>query len=75
MVVLLRTYAMDRRMTMTIPTGDARRPRTQLLLYLPAAGVPPLEGTTRDAVVRLLAQLLTSAGRQDVDGEARDETR
>ena len=60
---------------MTTRTTDARSPRQQLLLYLPAAGAPPLEGTTRDAVVRLLAHLLTSACRQDVGGEGRDETR
>ena len=60
---------------MTTRTTDARSPRQQLPLYLPAAGAPPLEGATRDAVVQLLAHLLTSACRQDVGGEGRDETR
>ena len=43
---------------MTERTTDAPIPIRQLLLYLPAAAAPPLEGVTRDAVVRLLAQLL-----------------
>lgn len=60
---------------MTTRTTDTRHPRKQLLLYLPAAGAPPLEGVTRDAVVHLLARLLTSACTQDVGGEGRDETR
>ncbi len=56
-------------------TTGAPSPRKQLPLYLPVAAAPALEGTTRDAVVRLLAHLVISAGRQDVGGEARDETR
>lgn len=60
---------------MTTKTTDARSPRQQLPLCLPAPGAPPLAGPTRDAVVRLLAHLLTSACRQDVGGEGRDETR
>jgi branched-subunit amino acid aminotransferase/4-amino-4-deoxychorismate lyase len=75
MVVLPRAYATGRRMTMTTRTTDTRTPRKQLPLYLPAAGTPLLEGVTRDAVIQLLAQLLTSAVTQDVGGEGRDETR
>ena len=60
---------------MTPPFPDSWNLRTQLSLYLPAVSTPPLEGATRDAVVRLLAQLLTSACRQDVGGEGRDERR
>jgi hypothetical protein len=75
MVVLPRTYATSRRMIMTTRPTDARSPRKQLPLYLPDAEAPPLEGSTRDAVVRLLARLLTSACKHDVTGEERDETR
>jgi hypothetical protein len=75
MVVLNRTDATGRRMTMTTRTTETRTPRNQLPLYLPAAGAPPLEGATRGAVIQLIAQLLTSACRQDVGGEVRDETR
>jgi hypothetical protein len=60
---------------MTTRTAEVRNPRRQLPLYLPAAGAPPLEGVTRDTVVRLLAHLLISACTQDVGGEGRDETR
>ena len=75
MVVLPRTDATGRRRTMTTRTTDAGNPRKQLPLYLPAAGAPPLEGVTRDAVVQLLAHLLTSACTQDASREGRDETR
>ena len=60
---------------MTTRTTDARHPRKQLLLHLPAARAPPVEGATRDTIIRLLAYLLTSACQQDVSGEGRDETR
>jgi hypothetical protein len=54
---------------------DALGPIRQLALYLPAAAAPPLEGLTRDAVVQLLACLLTSACTRVAKGEGRDETR
>jgi hypothetical protein len=60
---------------MTTRTTGARIPIRQLLLYLPAAAAPPLEGVTRDAVVQLLAHLLTSACTRDASREGRDETR
>lgn len=60
---------------MTTRTTNARIPIRQLPLYLPAAAAPPLEGVTRDAVVQLLAHLLTSAARRDANREERDETR
>jgi hypothetical protein len=60
---------------MTTRTTGARLPIRQLPLYLTAAAAPPLEGMTRDAVVQLLAHLLTSAGRHDGSREGRDETR
>ena len=75
MVVRPRTYATGRRMTMTTRTTDARHPIRQLPLPLPAASAPPLEGVTRDAVVQLLAHLLTSAGTRDASRGGRDETR
>jgi hypothetical protein len=59
---------------MTERTTDAPIPIRQLLLYLPAAAAPPLEGVTRDAVVRLLAQLLISACAPAACPEGRDET-
>lgn len=60
---------------MTDRPTHARIPIRQLPLYLPAAAAPPLDGVTRDAVVRLLAQLLTSACMRDAGPEERDETR
>jgi hypothetical protein len=64
---------------MTDWTTDSRIPRRQLQLYVPAPAAPHLEGATREAVVRLLAALLTSAcGRAacpEAEGEGRDETR
>ena len=47
----------------------------QLPLHLSTAAAPPLEGITRDAVVQLLARLLTSACAPAADREAPDETR
>jgi hypothetical protein len=75
MVVLPRTYATGRRMTMTAKTTQARVPIRQLLLSLSAAALPPLEGMTRTAVVGLLAQLLISVSTRDGGPEGRDETR
>jgi hypothetical protein len=75
MVVLPRTYATGRRMTMTAKTTQARIPIRQLPLSLSAAATPPLEGMTRTAVVGLLAQLLTSVCTRDAGPEGRDETR
>ena len=75
MVVLTRTDASGRRMTMIRKTTRARLPIRRLLLDLFAAPTPPLEGVTRDAVVQLLARLLTSACTHDADQEGRDETR
>ena len=60
---------------MTKTKTDARIPTRQLRLYLPVAAVPRLEDATRDAVVRLLAQLLTSACTQRAFPGGRDETR
>jgi hypothetical protein len=54
---------------------DTRIPRHQLRLYLPASAAPPLEGVTRAAVVRLLAQLLTSACTPGASPEGTDERR
>jgi hypothetical protein len=56
-------------------TTDARIPIRQLPLYLPAAAAPHLDGATRDAVVRLLAYLLTSACTRAACPGGRDETR
>jgi hypothetical protein len=75
MVVLPRTYATGIRRTMTTRTTDAGHPRYQLRLYLPATAAPPLEGVTREAVVQLLARLLTSACTPDASREGHDETR
>lgn len=55
-------------------TND-RWPVRQLRLYWLHAATPRLDDATRDAVVRLLAQLLVSASARDVDPEGRDETR
>ena len=60
---------------MTTRTTDTRIPIRQLPLYLPAAAAPRLEGVMRDAVVRLLAHLLTSACTRDASCEGRDEMR
>jgi hypothetical protein len=75
MVVLPRTYATGMRRTMTTRTTDVGNPRYQLRLYLPAAEAPPLEGVTREAVVQLLALLLTSSCTPDASREGCDETR
>ena len=56
-------------------TTEGRVPPRQLPLYLPAAAAPPLEGVTRDAVVQLLAQLLTSACTPGTSREGSDDTR
>jgi hypothetical protein len=56
-------------------TTGARVPIRQLPLYLTAAAAPPLEGVTREAVVQLLAHLLTSACTRDASREGRAETR
>lgn len=50
-------------------------PVRQLPLYLPAAATPPLDGITRDAIVQLLAHLLTSACTRDAKSEGGDEAR
>ena len=75
MIVLLRTYATGRRTIMTTRRTDASVPIRQVPWYLPAAAAPPLEGATRNAVVQLLAHLLTSACTRDASREDRDETR
>lgn len=54
---------------------DAGTPRQQLRLYWPHPTTPRLDEATRDAAVRLLAQLLASASARCVDPEGRDETR
>jgi hypothetical protein len=50
-------------------------PRIQLPVYLPAAGAPQVEGVTRQAVVRLLAYLLISAGVRPAGLDGPDEGR
>jgi hypothetical protein len=60
---------------MTRRPTQARGPIRQLSLDLPATVAPPLEGVTREAVVRLLARLLTSACPGAVRQEGLDETR
>ena len=75
MVVLTRTHASGRRLTMTRKTPRAPFPIRRLLLDLFAAPMPPPEDVTRAAVVQLLARLLTSACRPEADCEGRDETR
>ena len=60
---------------MTTRTTGARHPIQQLTLYLLPASAPSLEGVMRDAVVQLLAHLLTSACTRDASREGRDETR
>lgn len=55
-------------------TND-RWPVRQLRLYWLHAPPPGLDDATRDAVVRLLAQLLASASARCVEPEGRDETR
>lgn len=55
-------------------TND-RWPIQQLRLYWRHAPTPRLDDATRDAVVRLLAQLLASASARSVDPGGRDETR
>jgi hypothetical protein len=74
MIVLPRAYAAHRRPIMTDKT-DAHIPLHQLRLYLPASAAPPLEGVTRTAVVRLLAQLLISAHSPSASSEGSDERR
>jgi hypothetical protein len=74
MIVLPRAYAATRRPIMTDKT-DARIPLHQLRLHLPALAAPPLEGVTRSAVVRLLAQLLISAHASRASSEGSDERR
>ena len=75
MVVLPRAYAAGRRTTMTKRKTDPRGPIRQLPLYAPAAAAPRLDGVTRDTVVQLLAQLLTSVCTPSTRPEGRDETR
>jgi hypothetical protein len=75
MVVLPRTYATGRRMTITTRARDGRIAIRQLPLYLPAAAAPPLDPVTRNAVIQLLAHLLTSACTPNADAEDPDETR
>ena len=60
---------------MTRRTTHVRFPIRQLPLHLSGAATPPLEGVMRDAVVQLLAHLLTSACTPDLGLEERDETR
>lgn len=61
---------------MTETKTDTRIPTRQLRLYWPVAAWPRLEDATRDAVVRLLARLLTSAvDARFADPEGHDEAR
>jgi hypothetical protein len=75
MVVFPRAHAAGRRTTMSDTKTDAGTPSRQLRLYWSHAPTPRLDDATRDAVVRLLAQLLASASARCVDPEGRDETR
>lgn len=60
---------------MTRRPTTVRVPIRQLSLYLSTLATPPVEGVTRDAVVQLLARLLTSACTEEASQEGRDETR
>jgi hypothetical protein len=75
MVVLPRADAAGRRTIMSESKTNDRWPIQQLRLYWRHAPTPRLDDVTRDAVVRLVAQLLASASARSVDPGGRDETR